>query len=279
MEIEMKFKLGKKPARKGAIKFQLKRYIDFDNYPPPPAFFGNYKVVTYNMFKNDEIGDCVFAGAANEHIDWSVDNGDPITFSDEAVIAAYSAVTGFDPSDPATDQGTDMQEAASFRRHTGITDTNGRVHKIYAYATIPANDLKSLKAAMYYFGGAGIGIRFPAFAMEQFEAGKPWDVQSENDQLEGGHYVAGIGWTETDNIVVATWGKYQEMTPAFALKYIDELCFYLDPTRIMKRVTLQSDRTPEGIDLIKLQQDIVDLPPPELKMGIVAPEAKAKSML
>ena len=43
--------------------------------------------------------------------------------------------------------------------------------------------------AAYLFGAVGIGIRFPAFAMDQFNAGQPWDVQTTNAKIDGGHYI------------------------------------------------------------------------------------------
>ena len=87
------FKLGKKPARPGAVKFKL--------------------------------ANCVWAGAAHETMLWNKEAARTITFNDQSVLKDYSAVTGFNPNDPNTDQGTDMQVAASYRRKTGVHDAAG----------------------------------------------------------------------------------------------------------------------------------------------------------
>ena len=56
-----------------------------------------------------------------------------VTFNNQSVLKDYSAVTGFNPNDPNTDQGTDMQVAASYRRKTGVLDAAGKRHKVIAY--------------------------------------------------------------------------------------------------------------------------------------------------
>ena len=56
--------------------------------------------------------------------------GTTVPFSDFSVLSDYSAVTGFDPADPATDQGTDVQDAATYRRVTGLLDANGGIARL-----------------------------------------------------------------------------------------------------------------------------------------------------
>ena len=54
---------------------------------------------------------------AHETMLWNKEAARTVTLNNESVLKDYSAVTGFNPNDPNTDQGTDMQVAA--RRNTG----------------------------------------------------------------------------------------------------------------------------------------------------------------
>ena len=85
-----------------------------------------------------------------------------------------------------------MQAAASYRRKTGVIDTKGKRHKIVAYLALTKGNLDQHVSAAYLFGAVGVGIQFPASAMDQFNAGKPWDVVS-GAKIEGGHYIPLVG--------------------------------------------------------------------------------------
>src|SRR5215468_8854266 len=124
------FKLGKKPARPGAVKFKLANYLVKLKLPTPPQVFGHEGLIGANwgMLGNDQYGDCVWAGAAHETMLWNKEAARAVSFSDKSVLSDYSAATGFDPNDPSTDQGTDMQAAASYRKKTGIRDAKGKRH-------------------------------------------------------------------------------------------------------------------------------------------------------
>jgi hypothetical protein len=102
-------KLGKKPARPGAVKFKLVNFLVQTKLPTPPKVFGHQDLIAGNwqMLGNDHYGDCVWAGAAHETILWNKEADRTVAFNNQSVL------TGFNPKDPNTDQGTDMQVAAS----------------------------------------------------------------------------------------------------------------------------------------------------------------------
>src|SRR5947209_12015282 len=169
-------KLGKTAARPMAMRFKLADYVDKKALPKPPKQFGHEALIpaTWGMFGNDAWGDCVWAGAAHETMLWNAEAGRKVAFTDKCVLSDYSAVTGFNPKKPSTDQGTDMVVAASYRRKTGIVDASGKRHQVAAYLSIRPGDIAEHALAMWLFGAVGIGIEFPASAMDQFNAGKPW---------------------------------------------------------------------------------------------------------
>src|ERR1700744_2510814 len=89
----VEYKLGKLPAQEHAYKLKLTDYTS-TALPKAPPPFGHYKVVpsAWGMFANDKYGDCVWAGAAHEHMLWTSQVGCEALFTDENVLAGYSAV-------------------------------------------------------------------------------------------------------------------------------------------------------------------------------------------
>jgi len=251
----IQYKLGKARARPGAVKMKLTAYLSKAQLPVPPADFGHYDLISkYGMLGNDNYGDCVWAGAAHETMMWCKEVGSAATFSDKGVLGDYSKVTGFKPNDPTTDQGTDMQVAASYRRKTGVIDAKGKRHKVVAYLAIAKGHVDQHTSAAYLFGAVGVGIKFPDSAMDQFNAGKPWDVVA-GATIEGGHYIPLVG-RRNGNLLIVTWGRVQEMTPAFFEKYNDESVVYLT------KEDLKAGVTPEGFNVKQLTDDLAALQSP-----------------
>jgi hypothetical protein len=241
-------KLGKLPATPDAVKLKLATYEKV--LPKIPSTFGHEVLMhgDVGMFGNDKYGDCVFAGAAHEVMLLNREVSKEVTFTDQAVLSDYSAVTGFDPSNPATDQGTDMSIAAAYRRKTGIVDANNQRHTVAAYLALEAGNLEQLDAAAYLFGAVGVGIQFPGSAMDQFNAGKPWSIVRGAD-IEGGHYVPLIA--KRSHYYVVTWGRVQEVTAGFLRKYMDEAIVYLSHEFLSG-----AGVSPEGFKLADLQADL-----------------------
>jgi hypothetical protein len=252
MAKQMQYKLGKTPARPGAVSMKLSTYLATIQLPTPPANFGHYDLVpSYGMLGNGKYGDCVWAGAGHETMMWCKEAGSSVLFNDKGALSDYSKVTGFTPKDPSTDRGTDMQLAASYRRKTGVIDATGKRHKVVAYLAITAGNLAQHLSAAYLFSAVGIGIKFPGSAMDQFNAGKPWDVV-KGAKIEGGHYIPLVG-RKNGNLLIVTWGKVQEMTPAFFKKYNDESIAYLS------KEDLTAGKTPEGFNVAQLKSDLAAL--------------------
>jgi len=243
----MNYKLGKLPARKDVVKFKLSQY-DIA-LPTPPKTFGHQKLVSsWGMLANDEVGDCVIAGGAHETILWNQEAQKSINFTDQSVLSDYSAITGYDPSDSSTDQGTDMQAAASYRRKTGLKDAQTNRHKVAAYIAVTPTNKTEMKQAIYLFSAVGLGIQFPASAMSQFNAGKNWTVV-KSSKIEGGHYVPVIGY-DTSYVYLVTWGKLIKATWGFVTKYADEALVYVSSEM------LTGDKSLEGFNTAQLLADL-----------------------
>lgn len=243
------YKLGKLPARKGAISLQLTRYLKPAMLPTPPLIFGRYHLVqTWPMLGNDRVGDCVLAGGDHEVMLWNAEAGNAVAFSDADALGDYSAITGYDPAHPSTDRGTDMQQAASYRRKVGLVDSGGVRHKVTAYVGLTAGDVDQLALSSWLFGATGIGILMTRDNMQQFADGKPWAPTA--GKIDGGHYVPVVGRRPNGNFVCVTWGRLQEITPAFYEQRNDEAVAYLNIER------LTDGKSRDGFDLPTLRDDL-----------------------
>ena len=223
------FKLGKLPATPRPTDFKFSDFASTIQLPTVPSRFGHGGAYPdWQMLGNDQYGDCVWAGAAHEHMLINkVVHGVDVPFDDDAVLGDYSAATGFDRNDPSTDNGTDVHKALDYRRKTGIADSTGARHKIGAYVSLDPKSWEHLEQAAFIFGAVGIGFEFPGSAMDQFNAHEPWDYVP-GSKIEGGHYVPTVGSVDAkDQATALTWGKRQVFTPAFYEQYNDESWVYI----------------------------------------------------
>jgi hypothetical protein len=253
----MPYRLGKKPARPDAVSFRFAAFFNAAHLPTPPMAFGHVygpdQQLPWGMLANDDYADCVFAGAAHETMIWTNEAHNLASFDDAAVLSDYAAVTGFNPDDPSTDQGTDMQQAASYRRKTGILDAKGQRHKIDSYVALTPGDANQLALAAYLLGAVGVGLRFPESAMNQFEAREPWTIVDQQTPA-GGHYVPCVGRNSHGHFLVVTWGRIQAMTPEFYARYCDEAVAYLSIE------ALTNELSPEGFDVSRLREALRSIP-------------------
>jgi hypothetical protein len=252
-------KLGKRPATHDAKDLVFAKYVKATEIPPAPEQFGHETLFPskgWGMLGNDEWGDCAWAGPGHETMLLTKEGGKPATFTTAGVLSDYSAGTGFDPNagppnNNPTDKGSNVREVLSYRRKTGIVDSNGKRHKIGAFVKLDTGNLVEVYQAMFLFQAVGIGLRFPNFAMDQFHAGKPWDVVAGAPEPEEGHYVCCVA--KRQNIDVVTWGALQQMTVPFFETYCDEAWAYISTEQ------LEKDHDPNGFSLEQLKADLEDL--------------------
>lgn len=245
--------LGKLPARPGAVTFAAANYLIPTQLPKPPKEMG-YEHINreWEMFGNDRLGDCVFAGAGHEHMVWANSQNQVADFDDQGIIGAYSEVTGYIPGDPSTDQGTDMAIAAAWRRKVGLADAQGVRHPVLAYLSIKPKSIQALYQALYLFGSVGIGIEFPETAYKQIHEHKPWSYKP-GANIVGRHYIPAVA--KRKHIEIVTWGQLQSMTTCFYRRYNDETIVYLSPESLDRLTGL----SPLGFNVTQLLADLAAL--------------------
>lgn len=248
-------RFGKTPARH-LTKLKLQDYLIKPQLPTPPDNFSYAQFLPHDaqgqvacgMLANDQYGDCVLAGGAHEHMLWTgAAHAVVPKFTPDAVLSDYTAITGFNPKDPESDQGTDMQVAADYRRKTGLVDADGKRHMIGAYVAVQPETAHQLRLASYMFCAVGLGLVLGDAQIDQFTSGRPWAGRPTGDR--GGHYVPLVGF-EGKNALVITWGKLQRLSLTYLARYSDEALVYFSDEMISQ------GKGPTGLDVAQLSADL-----------------------
>jgi hypothetical protein len=242
----VRFKLGKKAVRHDPRTLQFKSYLTPTLPPPPVSIDWTGKVTDWQMLGNDTVGDCTCAGAGHLEMAWSSyaapTEAPPTT---EQILAAYSAITGYTPSNPNSDTGADCLTVLNYWRGPKIAG-----HGIKSYTQVSPNNINEVKTAIALFGGVYIGVQLPDNAMDQFNAGQPWSDTSDQN-IEGGHCIVLVGYDE-NYFTAITWGTKQLISPAWFTAYTDEAYAVISP----QWVEAGGVNTPTGFNLTQLEADL-----------------------
>ena len=206
---ELPFKLGRGPVKRLE---KVPAFGDFlakaSEWPAPPARGWEYAVPTseLEMLGNDQYGDCAAAGAMHLIQSSTYNSGYKLRGTLQQTLDLYSAVTGFNPKDPNTDQGTVLIDLLYYWRDQGIkvTDANGRVviHKILGWASLDLSSVAQYRYASDTFGGTYLGINCPRNYIENTD---DW-IYDPKSPIEGGHCINGVGQGRI-GFHVQTWGR------------------------------------------------------------------------
>lgn len=238
--------LGKLPSRMDARTLKFKKY--FKKMPwVPDTVNQSLKVSSWGVMENDQIGDCTIAGAGHMEMTWTSNAGALYTPPDSDIVTAYSAVSGYIPGQPSTDNGAFMIDVLNYWRKTGISG-----HKIHAYNQVNVASSIQVRAALYLFGGLYVGVQLPESAMNATESGQCWSDTTDTNII-GGHafnIVALDPWT----VSCITWGQVQMMTWAWLAKYCDEAYAIISNDWIES-----TGIAPPGFNMKQLNNDLLEL--------------------
>lgn len=247
----MKYQLGLKPV----VAQPTVRLCDYYTSKLPSVKslkfpLGHVDKIQPHMFLNDQLGDCAIAGSIEEIRLANALRGVTVNFTDETAVENYSAITGYNPDDPESDQGTDVHDLYAYRKHTGLVDADGARHKIVAYAGLTPGDFDELLIALSLFDMVGIGIKVPDYAEAQFEAGQPWHLVRGRHRILGGHYVPVVGASNPHEADLFTWGAKTGMAATFYAAMSDVAVVALTEEMFT------AGKSPEGVDFDKLAADL-----------------------
>lgn len=242
-------KLGKRAPRIDSRTLKLARYFTPELPLAPPAVDWSAKVTNLGMMKNDEEGDCAEASPGHMEQCWTAANGSQVIISDADIIGAYSAITGYVPGDPSTDNGSVMLDVMNYWRKTGI---GGR--KIAAFAALDLSNEEHFRQAIWLFGGVNIGAALSISDQNQ----EVWSIAISGDLGDptpgswGGHSYPIVGYDmATGRYKCITWGAPKYLTFDWMRAKVDEAFVALSSDWAAPGVL-----APSGFDLVALQADL-----------------------
>jgi len=213
------------------------------------------KIKAWGMMENDQIGDCTCAAAGHLIMEWTANSGKKmVTPTDKQIVAAYSAITGYNPSTGANDNGAAEIDVLNYWRQSGIAG-----HKIGAYAALEPSNHNHVMDSVYLFEGCYIGVQLPISAQAQVQNHQPWSVPPGGTTGDGkpgswgGHAVPVVSY-DARGVTVVTWGALQVMTWSFWEAYCDEAYAILSTDYLTGK-----KENPQGFSLTELQADLADL--------------------
>ncbi|MGC2171598.1 MAG: hypothetical protein WA623_09450, partial [Candidatus Sulfotelmatobacter sp.] len=213
----LKLKLGKQAPRHDPRTLLFASYTTPALPAPPPALNVARKVKgPWGMMDNDQIGDCTCAAAGHLIMEWTANaQSEMFTPSDQQIVAAYSAITGYNPVTGANDNGAQEIDVLNYWRQQGIA---GR--QIQAFMALEPGNHAHVMDGVWIFGGCYIGLALPKSAQAQTQNHQPWSVPSSGTSGDGapgswgGHAVPVVAY-DSRSLTVVTWGALQTMTWGF----------------------------------------------------------------
>lgn len=241
----MPFKFGKKAPKRLMSTPALGDFLDkATTWPavPPTGWEAAVNPSTWGMLGNDQYGDCACAGILHLVQAQAANAGVQLTATTDQAIALYTAVTGFNPNDPSTDQGTVLSDLLTYIHKNGVemTDSNGKAVtiEVEGFASLDISSIPQMRYATYTFGGALLGIQCP----NQCQTSSNWNFPA-GLSVEGGHCITRVGEGGAGGKIVS-WGMVIPFSNQFWTGYGDEAYIVLTKAWLSAQ-----GKSPSGLDL------------------------------
>ena len=218
------FRGGKLPPRRSLKVPALGDFLDKATaWPPVPAAGWEFAVPPgdWGMLGNDTVGDCAIAGIYHLLQGQSYNTDNPLHGTTDQALALYSAVTGYNPSDPSSDQGTVLVSLLDYVVKNGVEmlDVTGKTVtvEIVGYASLDISSVAQRRYGAFTFGGAFLGINCP----EKCESDTDnWNF-GPGLPLAGGHCITQEGEGAAGG-QTCSWGMIIPTSNSFYAAYLDE---------------------------------------------------------
>ena len=134
-----KMKLGKLPRRHDPRTLKMARYLAPALPAPPARVDYTHGATDWGMMLNDQLGDCTIAAVGHAIQAWTLNAGSRVDVADSTVQLYYEKWDGYNPADPATDQGGVELDVLNNWRQQGFAG-----HGLDAYVSIDLQDSRVL---------------------------------------------------------------------------------------------------------------------------------------
>lgn len=249
-------KFGRRRPVARAPRLSLANYLT-KQLPPPPAsadYTAKAAKAIAQMYDNDTLGDCVIAGMAHVVGVLTGNAGpSPFIYKNQQIVELYSAIGGYVPGDPATDNGCDEQTALNYWENNGAPAGS---HRIAGWLAVNPADPEEYRTALWLFENLYFGLELPDAWINPFpsKAGFVWDVAGNPDP-NNGHCVVGVGYNQ-QGVTINTWGMTGLITNAAIALYASKSA-HGDLYTVVSRDALSkvTQKAPNGFDWSQLVAD------------------------
>lgn len=251
------FKLGRRRPVAPCPRLHLRNYM-LKSLPDPPTsinYGGLASSSLAQIYDNDTLGDCVIAcmGHVEGILTGNANGGNPLILSNSEVISLYSAISGYVPGNPSTDNGCDPQTALNYWQQNGLSNGN---NKIAAWIAVNGNNLPEMRTALWLFENLIFGIDLPdAWINPAPEYSGFWWSPSGSPDPANGHCFPAYGYVP-DSLQISTWGLIGNLTNGAAKKYTTEQGGELYTVLSQDAIIKALQRAPNGFDFSQLLADI-----------------------
>jgi hypothetical protein len=253
---KLSFRLGRRRPVARCPRFSLHNYL-MRGIAPPPASCDYTKPAAKalaNVYMNDTLGDCVIAGIAHVvGVLTAGASGTPFLYTNEQIIQLYSAIGGYVPGNPSTDNGCDEQTALNYWENNGAPAGSNR---IAGWLSVNAADPTEFRTALWLFENLYFGLELPDKWINPMpaEPGFTWDAAGPPDP-NNGHCVAGFAYN-AQGVTIDTWG----MTGTLTDKAIGKYCVAQANGEVytvvsQDAISQASQKAPNGFDWSQLIAD------------------------
>lgn len=194
--------------------------VQFIDYPPhlplPEDTADNTRGLTdWGVMANDRVGDCVLACIGHSLEAWTnLTVGIPTVLPDSVILQAYSAITGYNPSTGANDNGMTVVQGLEYWRANGLGG-----HKLVGFSRFRPSSLEGIRQSTDLFGVCILAMGINPGMIESFSTGQYWEG-SYGPPTEY-HCVPVIAYDDAHAECV-TWGALQRMSWSFFNQYVVE---------------------------------------------------------
>ena len=246
-------KMGRRAPLVRPQTFRLASYLlaGLPTAPPSSDYTAAALQALRDIMGNDQWGDCVEACMGHLVGTETGNAGDLFHATLAQIEALYTALTGFNPAIPSTDQGTNMADAMNYIVKTGFP--NGT--KALGYLSVNPSNAAEVQAAMWLFENLVFGVSLPDTYVNPFPSADGFTWGPGTADPSNGHCFLGVGYT-TAGVTIDTWGLFGTFTYAAIAELCaeangGELYVVLTPDQIAKAAT----KAPNGVDWASIVAD------------------------
>ena len=241
-------------------RLSLKNYLTRSLPNPPPLW--NYGRLAINslsqMYLNDSLGDCVIAAMAHASgvLTGNATNGAPLILTAAQIDSLYSAIGGYVPGDPSTDNGCDIQTALNYWGVNGLLPSTTEAHKIQGYLAINPANISEIQLAIFLFENLIFGVDLPDSWVNPFPSVSNfvWTPEGEPDE-NNGHCFTGYAFNKL-GVSISTWALEGLITyPAIAQYCASSNQGELYTALSQDSIITAKSRAPNGFDWTQLLAD------------------------